>query len=201
LAREHGKTPEASNVLRWIFVGVRQIRRLACVLLVAALTGVPSVASAKLFVLPPEEIIRSAVIVVGTVSSRVQKEERLDVSIRVERVLSGSVDERSVSVSVGPYLPRGGAPDVFPEVGTRIIVALSSDEDGWRLASDLNSVGLIRDGHVTGLYKKGSKVTLNDATWEPDDYVSAYEQFYRSHMGWFERWFEPAVEWLKELLR
>lgn len=175
---------------------IGKAKTLACMLVAVVLASVPSVALAMLLVLSPDKVIsNSDAIIVGTIASRAETESRLDVSIRVAQVLKGTVKARVIDLSVGPYVPNGSPPDAFPAEGTRVFVALRGDGDRWVLASDLNAVGIVQDGHVTALHH-GSKIGINDDHWDPGDYVSAYDQSYRSHMGWFER----ACEWLKGLM-
>jgi hypothetical protein len=160
------------------------------------LVSVPSTVMAKLLVLSPDKVLSASdAIVAGTVVSRAETSEALEVTIRVERVLKGTVKTRTIELSAGPYMPSGNPPDAFPEEGMRVFVALRGDGDGWVLASDLNAVGIMENGHVVGLYH-GIKIGLDDESWEPGDYVSAYDQFYRSHMSWFER----VSEWLRNLI-
>lgn len=174
---------------------IGKAKALTCMLVALVLVSVPSTALAMLLVLPPDKVVSdSDAIVVGTVVSRAETDKALDVTIRVERILKGTVKARTIDLSVGPYMPSGSPPDAFPGEGTRVFVALRGDGDRWVLASDLNAVGIVENGHVAGLHH-GSKIGINDENWEPSDYVSAYDQFYRSHMSWFER----VSEWFRNL--
>lgn len=165
---------------------------------VAILLGACSTASAGLWVLPPDDLVQqAAAIVVGTVASRIETERSLDVVITVDRVLKGSAKDRRVAVSAWAYPARAKPPDAFPKEGTTVIVALGGDDGDWYLQSDLNAVALVEKEHVTGIYRGGSGVTLNEQTWEAEDYAKAFEELYQAHRPWYSR----LAEWIGRLLR
>jgi len=169
---------------------------LAFVIVALILVSMPSNARAMLVALSPDRLLSgSDAIIVGVITSRVETGRSLDVTIRVERILMGAVGARTVDLSVGPYIPGANPPDAFPTEGTRVFVALrGSQDEGWRLASDLNAVAMVENGHVTALHHP-TEIGIDDERWSPDDYVLAYDQFYRVHLTWFDR----VSEWLRNL--
>jgi hypothetical protein len=171
-------------------------RTLAFVIAALVFLSMPSTARAMLLAFSPDKMLSdSDAIIVGTITSRVETDKSLDVTIKVERILTGAVGARTVDLSVGPYMPGANAPDAFPAEGTRVFVALRGNQDErWGLASDLNAVAMVENGHVTTLHHP-TKIGINDESWSPDDYVLAYDQFYRAHLTWFDR----VSEWLRNL--
>lgn len=153
---------------------------------------------AKLLVFSPDNVLSvSDAIVVGTITAKKENGSTVEATIRVERVLEGTVKSRYIELCAGPYIPKGSPPDTFPDKGARVFIALrGTDNEGWRLTSDLNAVGVVENGHVSSIHN-GFEIGIDNEHWEPRDYVSSYDRFYRSHMTWFER----VSEWVRNLFR
>lgn len=174
----------------------------------------PAPAEARLLVHSPERVLSSAdAVVVGTVASRAEVDGRQEVTLRVERALKGDVPAGTVRVVVWPPRPLAQAPDAFPGEGTRVFVSLRGREGGWGLASELNAVAVVREGHVTEIYR-GAQIGIDGETWTPMEYVRTYDAFYQSHRPPEAKppekaspaasptsWWTAILQWLGRLLR
>lgn len=186
--------------MRTVKAGKAGLKVLAYALLGFLLLTVlgPSKVRAMLLVFSPDNVLSvSDAIVMGTITAKNENDSTVEATIRVERVLKGTVKSRYIELCAGPYIPKGSPPDAFPDKGARVFVALKETEDGgWCLTSDLNAVGVVENSHVSSIHN-GFKIGIDNESWEPGDYVSRYDQFYRSHMTWLER----VSEWVRNLFR
>ncbi len=174
--------------------GVVNHRRLLLAALVAATVVLSpgSTASARLRVLPPDDLIeRATAIVIGTVTSRTETGRSLDVVMEVDRFLKGTAKDRQVSISAWAYPEGAEPPDAFPAEGTAVLVALGGDSGNWRLQTDLNAVALLEKGHVTAIHH-GTRIGIDEQAWDAEDYARAFEEFYQARRPWYAR----IVEWL-----
>ncbi|MCR4441208.1 MAG: hypothetical protein QHH10_04055 [Peptococcaceae bacterium] len=152
------------------------------ILLVILLALLPGVANARLSVSSPEGTLKRAdLIVTGTVIERNYEDERRKVTIEINEVLKGTIEEKQLKLERKKNDVYGWTGFDFPEPGAKIFLLLGGDKThGYWPAGDLNFLAVVADGHVSELYK-GSKIGINDQSWPQEDYAKAYDAFYQSH--------------------
>lgn len=147
---------------------------------IAALLIFPATAGARLVVSCPHLVLSSSdLVAVATVTSEQLRQDVRQYTVMISQVLRGDAAAGdSLMVLVRPYRPLTEPPTALPEVGSEIFVALASDEGHWRLSSQLNAVGLVIDRGVATIHA-GASVGVEGEEWQPEDYVMAYDAFYR----------------------
>lgn len=137
-------------------------------------------AQALLMVCSPQDmLLRADNIVVGTITKLVDEDHQQTARIELEKELKGTLEEDVITVEAGGHIPLVGASDVFPDKGTRVFLVLEEDDDGYQLASGMNAVALVKNGHVTSLYN-GYNVGINGRQWTISDYVEAFDDYYHN---------------------
>jgi hypothetical protein len=163
------------------------VKKIAGILLAGllTLTLLPHSANAKLDVLPPQDALDEAsIIVAGTVTERDFTEERRSVRIDVEQVLKGDLPTAELHLEIQKSHIYGFIGFDFPPVGEQVMVLLreySESASGYPFVSDLNSVAVVEDGHITGLWG-GRNIGLNGDYYSQADYVKAYDAYYRDYL-------------------
>lgn len=154
------------------------------VLIMYSVIGLFSVqnAGARLTVSSPQGMIeKSDLIIDGLITSHTVNQKQQQVSIEVYQVLKGTVDVDNINLSASSYLPGGKVPDIFPPKGNRVLVLVNGSGGDWHLAADLNAVAIISNSQVEQLYAGGSKISINDQSWEPQDYIEVYDRLYQAN--------------------
>lgn len=137
-------------------------------------------AQALLMVYSPEDMLQRADnIVVGTITKVFDEDHQQTARIEVEKELKGTLEEDVITVAESDSMPLAGAPDVFPEKGSRVFLVLAEDDNSFQLASGMNAVALVKNGHVTNLYN-GSNVGINGKQWTVSDYVEEFDDYYHN---------------------
>jgi hypothetical protein len=144
--------------------------------LVFILMGQPAIA--KLAVTPPQQMIDNAnLIVTGTIENRIYDETQRQVTIAIESILKGRLNEKTITLSQKASKQVGGWLGFdFPDNGNKVMVLLNQQEQQITLEADLNNVAIVDDNGDIHLYH-GS--TIGAA--QPVDYEMVYQAFYRQH--------------------
>jgi len=129
------------------------------------------ITEAKLSIIPPKEMIeQSSLIVIGTVTKKEFSEEQREVSISVEKVLKGNIQEKVIDLKREKPLMYGWLNFDFPETGTKILIFLQQSNQ-LTPTGDANAIAVL-DGNNLTLYK-GSTM----GQWTPKQYEEAYQAY------------------------
>lgn len=140
------------------------------VLVFFVLTGI---ASAKLVVLSPDEMVKQApYIIVGEIRLRKYTREYRKVIINVKEELKGNIPEEQITMQYKESKLYGWLGADFPPPGTKVLLFLAEAEGSqnkYTLYGDLNNVGVINKDETVNLHK-GAQV--NNMT--PKNYEEVY---------------------------
>lgn len=177
--------------------------------------GISNLGYARLSVSSPKGTLERANIVVeGIVESVIEETNSQNAILRITQVLKGNMTDKLITITVGSYLKGDNPPDKFPKLGTNVFILLyGEDNKKWLMAADLNTVGIIKNGYITELYK-GSKIGINDNSWTQEDYVKAYDEYYQQNKKSEEikqlvdtknqhkyTWWQKIINWFKNVYR
>lgn len=138
----------------------------------------PSAVSARLLVLPPQQVISSSdLIVEATVTANEVEGNQRAVTLEIFQTLQGDAQPALLNLTLGMRQPHNQAPADFPVRDSRVLVCLSQSEEQYHLTSDLNSIALLKDGRVQSVFA-GAVISLNESKYTPEDYLQAYQTLY-----------------------
>lgn len=127
----------------------------------------------KLVVDSPEGMIKnSPYIIVGKVKAQRESKGGSRTTVRVEKVLKGSMPEKEITM-VQARVPKFGFAEL-PQPETRVMLFLQkSDDKRYSLYTDLNNVGTVDENNTVKLYKGAESINQKEAK----DYELVYTTF------------------------
>jgi hypothetical protein len=143
----------------------------------------PAYANADSLTLSPHEVLdRADIIVIGSLSSWRNVDVHLEIKFTVDRVVKGTLKEKTITIAVDSIGPPSDRPanieEIFPpNKGMQLFVPLIRGENStWHIAADLNTTGVVRDNRVTEIYNKAA-MTINGETWTDRDFINSYNDY------------------------
>lgn len=149
------------------------------IVLLILLLIIPLHANARLVILPPEEMLDGAtLIIVGEVTEirKNQSENEGNVgTIKVDKILKGNIDRDTVTLKEQRYI-TGTLLQGIPPVGTKVFVLLKDEEgDEPYFFADCNHIGIIENDSIINIY---TGINVDDYP-----YIDKYNKYYQTNKG------------------